>query len=558
MALVAFCAFFSASGSSFAQVPGPADVGRIQSERQEPKFDREIDKPLPKEEPQGQVSATGAPPGSEKIFFDLKSITLEGVTAFPPQIIAKLYIDDIGKNIPLSRMWEIAQSITKYYADRGYFLSYAFVPAQKIGSGEVKIVVVEGYVNDVVLDEPQFAEKRIYKSLKKRILSRKPLRLSDLEGFLLRLNNLPGYSFRSVLAPSPDQLGTVTINLVRIADDTSQGVVSFDNNNSRFLGPHQVSVSYKDVYIPMQATTVSFSSAPRFDLVYNLVVDHQIPIASDWDLRMNVALSYGRPGYTIKPQQIKSGSKNYVLSLNYKPIVSRNNNLGMRFDFDARDTDSNTLGTALVRESIRSLRVGMSYEGYTPSGRAFNSASVTLSQGLDILSASNRGQLNLSRGKARPDYSKLELSYTNVFFIGNKWQLTTDARMQRAPQPLHSSEQFGYGGSVIGRAYDSSEILGDNGVSGSVEIKYYGIPSGGGWSTVPYVFYDIGRIWNAGEDQPAPQSGASAGGGIRFFHQKGISTHVGLALPLTRPIGTPIYGGDDNAPRLLLQMSSQF
>lgn len=562
MAVFCLCWFVAMPPALAVDVPGPADVGRAQTERQLPERGRGVEKPEGGGQQTGLFNALGAPAGIEKISFDLKSIEVVNVTAFKPRRIQKIYADDIGKRIPLSRIWEIAQEISRAYADNGYFLSYAYVPAQKITTGHVKIIAVEGYIGSITLDDAELQANSIFQQLTSRLLSRKPVRSRDVEGFLLRLNEMPGLSFRSVLSPSEPGAavpGAVGLELVRVKEKESHTSIGIDNYNSRFLGPHQVSVSHRRILLPMQATSVSASSAPRFDLVYSLTVDHRLPVSADWDAGFTVAYSRGDPAYTLKPQQIKSLSKNYIVSANYKPLRSRRHNLGMNFSFDVRDTDSNTLGTALVRESIRTLRVGMDYDGFSPGGAFYNAAGVSVSKGLDIFSASNRGQLNLSRGLARPDYIKIAMNYTNVFFMAQNWQLVTDARLQHAPQPLHSSEQFGYGGRSIGRAYDSSEILGDNGFSGGLELRYFGLPiSSGGWARMPYAFYDIGKVWNEGANQPARKTAASAGAGIRFNHVDGVSANLALAFPLTKEIDTPIYGSNDDAPRILVQIARSF
>ena len=84
-------------------------------------------------------------------------------------------------------------------------------------------------------------------------------------------------------------------------------------------------------------------------------------------------------------------------------------------------------------------------------------------------------------------------------------QLT--ARGQLANDALLASEEFGVGGINSGRGYDPSEIVGDDGISGSVEVQ---------WNEpypVSYLedyqlfgFYDIGKVWNTdvatGADEP--------------------------------------------------------
>ena len=107
-------------------------------------------------------------------------------------------------------------------------------------------------------------------------------------------------------------------------------------------------------------------------------------------------------------------------------------------------------------------------------------------------------------------------------------------------------------------AYDSSDITGDRGVSGSLELRYNGYATLQPISLQPYAFYDIGEVWNDAIGQVKSESGASAGLGIRGNGPYGLNGNLGLAWPLTREIATPLYPGGKEGPRILLQVSKGF
>ena len=127
-----------------------------------------------------------------------------------------------------------------------------------------------------------------------------------------------------------------------------------------------------------------------------------------------------------------------------------------------------------------------------------------------------------------------------------------------ASDPLFSSEQFGYGGQSFGRAFDSSELVGDHGIAGSLELRYAGwvIPETATLS--PYAFYDIGRAWNIDKAQTARETASSIGIGMRVSTEFHLSANVGIAFPLIRNVATPIYGDTGSSPRLLFEISQTF
>ena len=118
-----------------------------------------------------------------------------------------------------------------------------------------------------------------------------------------------------------------------------------------------------------------------------------------------------------------------------------------------------------------------------------------------------------------------------------------------------SSEEVGYGGKNIGRAYDASEITGDKGIMGSIELRYYDVPNISEAIIQPYIFYDIGKVWHNDNTAKNQASAASAGGGVRLSHKKsGLSAEGIVAMPLTKNQATPIIYSDPSKPRLLFEV----
>ncbi len=85
-----------------------------------------------------------------------------------------------------------------------------------------------------------------------------------------------------------------------------------------------------------------------------------------------------------------------------------------------------------------------------------NAFQLGLTQGIAGLGASKKGDLNLSRAQATPDFQKMTLSYTRQQGLLPDTVITGDLSGQLASVPLYSSEEFGVGGQRFGRAYDNS------------------------------------------------------------------------------------------------------
>lgn len=542
---------FCASSAGAQTLPGSADPGRI-NPLQVPMVPQEAPAPLLIPEVLPEIAI---PDTAKQVHFRLQGVHLRGSTAFPESVLAKIYTPYMDKEVTLEIIWLIAGQITQHYQHQGYFLSRTYVPAQEIEDGRVTLTVVEGYIADVVLEDV-IVERPLVQNLIARITAQKPLSAAALESFMLQLNALPGVEFRAFVEPLENaEPGAVRLTLSP-QDEVALGTVSFDNFGSRFLGPYQATATYQDSFLPLQRTTFSaLSSLPPDELKY-AALRHQIPLAPDWEAQLYGNYVTAAPGASLEPNRIQSDSVEMGLGISYQAIRQRQKNLLFSLDLSGKNTNGDILdNNPLTRDRIRVGRAKLSYDT-ADSWNGYNYLSLALNQGLAMLDSSRKGDLNLSRAEAEPDFTSISATYTRQQGIYGKWLVVGKTSGQLASAPLFSGEEFGYGGQGFGRAYDPSEITGDHGIAAALELRYLGLESWREAQITPYAFYDIGKIWN--EDRGSvPESAASAGLGARVSHTSGISGNLGLAWPLTRDAGTPLYG-DDKSPRLLLQLDYGF
>lgn len=546
--------------SAFAQspLPSPADAGRIkpQPEKILPP------KPAPRPLRPLSIPETPAPETAKAVSFTLQSITIEGMSAFTQQDMADIYRPLIGQKIPLSRLWEIAGRITERYQQAGYFLSRAYVPAQEIENGAITLRVTEGYISDIQIEGASAsAHNPLVARLKTRILHQKPARAQDLENALLLLNDIPGLYFEAVLSPLEHNAPDGTARLVLREHKTpGRGRAVLDNHGSRFAGPHRASIAYEKSLLPNQNTTLSaLANLPRADTLWAVDIAHEIKILPEVGLGLSLGKTLSRPGYTLAANDIESRALNWGLSLDWSALRQRTQNLTLGLALEGHNTDTDLLDTPMTRDRVRALRLNGTYEGDDPLG-GYNSLKLALSRGLSGLSANDPNDPDLSRDGARPDFTKLEATWQRSQFITPDWLAAATITGQRASRTLYSSEEIGFGGPFLGRAYDSSEITGDHGLGGSVEVQYTGLAPIQGFTLAPSLFYDIGKVWTIGGAGPNDtRTLADAGIGLSLSHPaSGLSGTLTLAQPLTKSIDTPVYGNNGGNPRLYIQIGWGF
>lgn len=540
--------------SAIAQtVPGAADAGRVGLEGKTPILDsmKGLQITAPSTAPTLPV-----PEGAEDIHFVLKGMQISGATVFSDSQLAESYAPYLNQDITLAAVYKIADAITARYREAGYFLSLAYLPDQSSGEGIITLKIVEGYIGKVELPEAM-KNHGVVQAYIDRLTMQRPISAQALESFLLRLNDLPGYGVSGTISTLEDSAdGAVKLTL-EATGKTGTGSIVFDNFSSRYLGPNELAATYSKSLIPLQQSTISGLTSMPMDEVNYAALSHAIAIAPDITLGVAGEFTRARPGYTLQSFEIESRSTFLGLSLDYQWVRQRQKNLSLHLSLGGRNTDSDLLGTPLTRDRIRTLRLGANYNAADNwRGRTF--IGFKLTQGIDGFGSSDKGDQNLSRAQAKPDFTKAEFSVARLQDIHDDWSLLAAVSGQIASGPLFSAEEFGYGGQRFGRAFDASEITGDAGIAGSLELRY------GGWqdwkpvSLSPFLFYDIGTVWNKDIAQVKRESGASAGFGVRAATDFGLSGDFGLAWPLARHIAAPIYGQDKSGPRILLRVTKDF
>ncbi len=531
---------FCAMNAHAQSVPSSADSSRVLSE-QVPEFKEETAIPTPEGEAQYE---SAAPEGAAGVIFPLKFIEINGMSVFEAAEFESQYVPLYGSDVPLSILWDIANAITTKYRNEGYFLSRAYVPEQAVDDGHAEIKVIEGYIASVVIDgeNPDPLALKITKDLGQK----KPLLADELESVLLRLNDLYGLEYEAVLGKSEDgEDGTTELTLVP-REELSRGFLGINNYGSRFTGPLRSNIALEHSFSPHHKTSVTgLASLPNGNELWLLGAGHKVQVSPSLELGLSVSRTNSAPGFTLKSNDIQSDSAQWSADVTWTPVRQRFKTLKLSLMLDGLNSNTDILGTALTRDKVRVARAGVIYD-FQDRFLGANTIDLKLSKGLNILGSSDKNDINLSRQGATPDFTKLQASYGRQSYIADAVVLKTSMQAQWASKSLFSSEEFGFGGISMGRAYDFSEITGDHGISASAELQYVGIKPVHSLKVNPFVFYDIGKVWNEERASIKSVSAASAGFGARAFSEKGFTLDTTVAFPLTKSVDNPLYGNGKN------------
>lgn len=516
-------------------LPGSVQPGQIERELRPT--------PMPRAVPDGAMipmPSIKAPAGAEGIRFLLREVTFSGNTRISVDVLRADAQSYLGREVTLADLYTIAERVTARYRNEGYVLSQAVVPAQEVQQGVTRIEIVEGFINAVRLEGETRGDRRQLDHYAARIRASRPLHVQALERYLLLMNDLAGVTARATLVPAAEQMGAADL-IIQLSEKTVTGALSVDNRAGRFLGPWR---AYADLDVHsltrrFDKTQIRVASSMDERLNY-IAATHEQPIGGEGG-RIGATVGYSRAeprlDGTLANTNLESNALSGAISYTHPVIRSRRENLYARMSFGFHDGRTELLDQTTAQDNLRIVRAGATYDLADPL-RGINLFDLELSQGVNVLGASETGSQNLSRANGRSDFTKGTLYAARLQSLTAGWSMLVALSGQYAANPLLASELFGFGGTQFGRGYDPSELVGDSGIAGKVELRYTNnIPLTVPLNYTAYAFYDVGHVWRrAPVNEVSAESAASYGLGLRVEVARSISGVGEIAKPATRDV----------------------
>ena len=498
------------------------------------------------------------PAAMRKVNFLLQRMVIKGSTIYGKRKFSRLFRKYLHRRINLEEIYIIAQQITNMYRNDGYILSKAVVPPQKIEGGVVQINVIEGFVDRVAIQGQVRGPRRLLNEYRKMILRSRPLKSKDLERYLLLVDDLPGVSVKSVLTPSEDQPGAAHMTLI-LSNKAYEGNFGLDNRGTKFNGPIQINAGVSGnallknyERIGLQSVVTTNTDELRFFSGF-----YEQPIFSEGTkLFFSASFSGSEPGSLLKNFDVVGESKTFTFKISHPFIRSRAENLNGFVSYTNRDSETEILGKLDSEDRLRIVNLGLSYD-FVDEYRGVNLVSFNLSKGFDIFDSTESGSEKLTRSGGHSDFSKVFGEMLRLQQLAPSWMLLGALSWQYSFEKLLASEEFGVGGARYVRAYDSSEITGDQGLAFKLELQKAFQPKKKYFRDMQaYTFFDFGKVWNRvpTATTPSTQNLYSLGAGLRFNLTDQISGYLEWNKPLSQIVSSE--GNKDS--RFFFSLSARF
>ena len=469
--------------------------------------------------------------------FLLQKINFEGNTKIPSEELEKLGLEVLGEDVFFDELLEVCQKVTNYYRAKGYLTSYATVPPQRIVDGVATIRIVESKVGEMNIEGEKWTREWYLRHI---IMGKAGLR----EGDVFNAKNLQ----RAMKEINKEDYVQVQTEVERQAEGDENTTITL-NVRDRF--PVNLNFSYDD-YGRSYTGSQRVSFLVGMDNLTGLgdkIYGYSLPVSSyGTRLSFDFSDSHVRLGGPYKNLNVKGNAQSYFFKLTQPIIQTAKSDLIFYtgYDYVNANTSANIAGNPLRLSNYnlnvwRSGLYGMTDDNY---GRWLGNLGVDFGMGGD-----GHGAIQDTT------FFKVTAGATRVQRLFGRSMGIVRVNGQYSPNKLFAAEQMQMGGPYTLRGYQPAELIGDYGVTGTVEYRF----------PVPFldrilpkvderlklaVFYDWGWLGENGGIYNYPQ---------QFLHSVGFGTYVNFTDWLTAQVGVGFPLGRDyneNTARFYFSVNS--
>ena len=444
-------------------------------------------------------------PGGAKV--KLEKITFYGNTAFNEAKLMAAAGKVVGNEYDLAGLQKIADRIAEYYRRHGYLFVRVVLPPQTIGTGRVKMEIIEGRYGELRTSGDAKVAAAAQKWLSP-LGEGNVIRQEELERSTLLLSDLPGVLTQPVMRPGL-RVGTGDLDVAVKSQDKYNFNVGVDNHGSRFTGYYRARGNLA-INSPTMLGDQLLIGVVRSDSDLTLGnTNYSRPLGTN-GLRGQVGLAY--TSYSLGKEFSGRSGTALVAStgLTYQLVRSNLANLTVGTNL-VRKSLSDGLGADLTKKYTSSIPISLQFDirdQLMGPAITFGSVAYTFGSLTDPLSRS------ATSTNKEGFYKKFNVDVIRQQQLPKDVLISLRGSAQFTNQNLDSSEDFMLGGPSGIRAYPTGEAAGDRGWLTQLELqRRYG-------DYTPYVFYDYGRIdTNArviGSNTRLAKQRAGAGLGLRY------------------------------------------
>ena len=458
------------------------------------------------------------------------------------------------RGVTVGMVESVADTITRYYRERGFILAKAYIPEQRVRDGVVTLTLLLGDLGEVQVQNNKKYKASTIEGVFDPVVG-EPVTATTIEERLFFVNDMPGLSAQAYFEPG-SQVGDTRLNINVVEETSFAGNVRLDNHGSSSTGEYRI---YTDGYWN--------NPAGIGDQLHIGILGTVEPANSLYG-----SIHYGIPLFSPRAKFTFGGSTNdfvsetltsdYVLvgtsvvfdaTLNYILTRSRVKNYSAELRFSnvdseiSEDTETPSFQPGELDDVVRNLDIVFNFDVLLEKWRAMHQGGIRLTLG-DFVEGRGYNQDEKPVSLAM-DYSFIK--FMRVPFTQANSRLQMRFSGQYAETSLPSTSQLSLAGPNKLRGFNVNEFNADQGAYIGVDWIFNGPKfldfdiAGESFSDLiqPYLFWDGGYgVSNyqgiiatdpaAAESRDVPDTWAylsDVGVGLKFSFRNNFRTNFSYA-----------------------------
>lgn len=468
------------------------------------------------------------------------------------------------RGVTLGMIETVADTITRFYRERGFILAKAYIPEQKVRDGVVILTLLLGELGEVSVEIEKRVSERLVKSVFNRDMN-KPVASWKVEEALYLVNDIPGVVAQGFFSPG-SQVGDTKLSVVMLEEKWYSGNFRLDNHGSEATSENR---AYLDINI--------HNPLGIGDNLYLAVLNSYDPDTSTYGAvryssfiftpRLRGDLGFSTNDFvsrnTLQAGEFITGESDVAdasISYIFKRSRVKNYNLSLSYFDIATVLDTNGF---LTEQDVERTSLAFNFDVLNERRRQLYAGSVAISAA-DTVSQTAFGPEDNAESIFNFDLTML--SFFNFPFTDKETRLVLKGAGQYAGKRLSNLTQISLTGPTRTRAFGINGFQADDGIYVGVDW-IFNLPRFGGAELFgeainrvfqPFVYFDAAY----GESSPFVEGQgkdtgqlANVGLGLKFNH-----TNVSGNVLFSEPIEDEVLGVEDQTPisRVYLELQYAF
>ncbi len=469
------------------------------------------------------------------------------------------------RGVTLGMIETVADTITRYYRERGFILAKAYIPEQKVRDGVVTLTLLLGELGQVTVENRARVSESLVTSVFKRDLN-KPVTSWNVEESIYLVNDIPGVNSQGFFSPG-SQVGDTELTVNLVEEEWYSGNLRLDNHGSEDSSQNR---AYLDLYI--------HNPLGYGDEVYLALLKSYDPKKSTYGafryssmigsprLRAQVGVStndfvsrsvVGNAGVVVGESSVADVGVSYIFER------SRVKNMSLDLGYIDVDTTIDVGNDNDSKQEMQKTSLTFNFDILNEKRRHLYVGDISLSHSNTFSSTPSFGQTS-EGSHVLFNYNFTLLSFIKFPFTNYENRLIFKSSGQYSGEGVSSLNQKSLTGPEMVRAFGVTGFQADDAIYAGVDWVF-GFPSFGGAKffgesvskvVQPYLFLDyaFGNQYPGIEESESDIGRlAGMGFGVSFNH-----SNFSLGIVGAIPLEDHVAGNDDSTPESDVYLDFQY